>query len=123
MEKITDKAQLTEAYHCVQNALECFGRLSPNINKNLCEIVQHIYGRLDNCAYKLMIAGNTFDNEVKIENLRNAKEEVLFLFGSIEALVKTRGLTVGAANEVILTLRKAHESIGKWLSAMLKIKH
>ena len=121
MKTITDKTQFTDAYHLTMTAIERFSTLSVNIPKIMHEVVRHIYGRFDDAAYHLHRAANTYDQKEKLEHLEEAQANLFFQYSSLELLVKTRSVTVGAATEVIVALRNAHDSTAKWLTSVRKL--
>lgn len=120
IDRITDRATCTEAYHQVMAAVEAFQRVSVNSPRVLQEVVAHIYGRFDSCAYHVYSAGNTRIIKKKVDDLTIASSDLFFQWSSLELLVKSKGLTVGAANEVIMKLRPAYDSINKWLNSCIK---
>ena len=113
LKKIDNKVQLTEAYHTVMAAANRFSFLSPNIPKQLLEVVQHIHGRFDSCCYHIMKASNTFNLDIKYNELAAARSDLFFQYNSIEYLFKTKALTVGAANTVIEEISKGYEQLTK----------
>lgn len=117
MEKISDQAKFTEVYHLIMKSAECFCRLSPSIPKALLEVQQHIHGSLDESAYNVFKASNTYDNAMKLKHLEVAQEGIFYLYNRIEYLVKARGLTIGQANEFILCLRECHNQLGRWITS------
>lgn len=120
MEKISDSAKFTEVYHLLMKSAEVFTRLSPNIPKALLEVVQRIHGCLDESAYHVFKASNTYDVREKLMHLETAQSDVFYLYNRIEYLVKARGISIGQANEFILVLRDCHAQLGKWLTSVKK---
>lgn len=115
-----ENTQYVDAYHYTLNAVESFARLSPNIPSVFLKIVRNIYGRFDVAAYSIFDAANTYDNDKKIEDLNKAKNCLFYQFASLELIVKGRGLTIGAANEVLIDIKHAYENVNKWLSYLMK---
>lgn len=111
-----DGTKFTEAYHLTQSAVDAFGRVCPNIPKVMLEVVQGIYGRYDVAAYNLFLASNESDLETKLECLQKAQLCLFFQFSSIETIVRGKGLSIGAANEVLLITKDAHADVKKWIA-------
>lgn len=122
LNKIDEKFQETEVYHQIMSSVDAFGRISGNIPRNMCEITQHIYGRFDNAAEKVSKAANTHKTDKKIEYLEEASADLFFQYNSLETLVKAKGITVGAANEVIKNIKPAYNGTKKWLNSTIKNK-
>lgn len=118
--KIDDKAVTVELYHTISKAAEEFYRMSVNIPKALLEVQQHMHGRLENALYHVYRAGNAYDAEEKLKSLSEAKTELFFEYSSIEYLVKTHAISIGAANILLATLSDAYKQASKWYNAVLK---
>lgn len=115
-----ENTQYVDAYHYNLNAIEAFARLSPNIPSVFLKVVRNIYGRFDTASYNIFDAANTYDNETKVKDLNKAKNCLFYQFASLELIVKGRGLTIGAANEVLIEIKRAYESVNKWLGYLTK---
>jgi len=120
LHKIDDKMQLTEVYHLIMKASMEYAKLSPNIPKALLEVQQHIHGRFDSAAYYAQKAANTRVKEEKLQYLHMAIDDIFYQYNSIEYLVKTKSLTVGAANNIIDLLSDCHSQLKKWLNFVNK---
>lgn len=118
LKPITEKTQFTDAYHYTQSAIDAFSDVSPNIPKVMLVIVQNIYGRFDEAAHGLYVAANSYDTDEKIKYLEIAQRELFYQFSSIESIVRGKGLTVGAANEVLDKIHIAHENTARWLNSL-----
>ncbi len=117
---IDDKAKYEEAYYQIGRCLESFNLLAPNINRNLCEIVQHIYGRYDSALYAVYRASNTYDLDEKLGLLAAAHQDLFFQQASFFSLVRSHGCTVGQANVVIDLTRDAYTQLAKWKKSLMK---
>lgn len=112
---ITEDTKFTDAYHFTQSAIDAFSNVCPRIPSVMKKISQNIYGRFDEAAYNLYAASNEDNIEKKIEYLETAQQNLFFQYSSIESIVRGKGLTIGAANEVLRVIKIAHENTVKWL--------
>jgi len=122
LEKISDSMQFVECYHCIMMSGEAFSRLSVNIPKALLPVVQNIHQRYDNAAYHAFKASNSNDIDEKMKDIREAKNDIFFQYNSFEYLVKTKGITIGAANDCLLKLKDCYEQLDKWYKYLIKQK-
>lgn len=120
LHKINEKAQYVEVYHTIMVSAEAFSLISPNVPKSFCEVIQHIHGRFDSALYYVYRASNTIDISVKLDCVNNAINDLFFQYTSLEYLVKTKAITVGAANQVIDNLHDSYEQCKKWLNYLRK---
>ena len=115
---LNDRTELTDAYHCIMNAVEQFSVFASNVPKTLMEVTQGIYGDLNSAARDVYRAANTYDVEEKIKCLDEAEQLVFFTYSSVEFLVKAHGITIGQANNYMTGAREAYTSIRKWSGSL-----
>jgi len=120
LHKIDEKAQYVEVYHTISVSAEAFSLISPNIPKNFTEIIQHIHGRYDSALFHVFKASNSLNVKLKLNEINFASDDLFFQFTSLEYLVKTRAISVGAANQVIDTLHDSYEQLKKWQNYLRK---
>ena len=120
MKDIDEKTRYEDAFFAIGRCAEEFFLFSCNIPQNLTKIVQNIYGRFDDAAYYVFDASNTFDIERKIAALNKAHEALFFQQSSLYLLIKSHGVTVGQANNVIDCIKEAYTQVNRGKEKAMK---
>ena len=120
LNNIDDKARYENAYYAIGKCAEQFYLFAPNIPQNLCKIVQNIHGRFDEALYYVFAVCNSYDIKEKIACLEKAHDCLFFQQSSLYLLVKSHGISVGQANNVIVCIRDAYTQVNKWKNSLVK---
>lgn len=121
LQKISDQEEV-KVSHEVNNAINAYMQLSPNISKTLLEVSQQMHGNLLKLDYYVYMAGfeKKGDPKEKSDYLEKALIHLLYCYRSLTYLVRVKALSVGAANNVIVPLNKAKSQIEKWNLYLIK---
>lgn len=121
LQKISDQKEV-KASHEVNNAINAYMQLSPSISKALLEVSQQLHGNLSKLDYYIYMAGCLKEDKFqeKIDYLAKAMIHLLYCYRNLTYLVKVQCITVGAANNVIVPLKKAKTQIEKWELYLIK---
>ena len=120
LHNIDDKTLYTDAYRGVGACGEAFFLFATSIPKNLGDNVKKIHSRLDDAAYFILKASNTYDLAKKVENLDAAYERLFALQSSFYYLTKSHGVTISQANTVIDLVRSVYEQVDSWKKKILE---
>lgn len=108
--------------HEINNAVNAFMVLSPNIPKAHLAEIQEMHENLFKLDYCVYMAGNKQKDKLKekLEYLTEAITHLLYCYRLLMYFVKTRCLSVGAANTVIDSLYESKDQIEKWIGYLEK---
>ena len=118
---IDNNTAFTEVYHKIMSIGEDYSLLSPNIPKPLLLINQEIHYKINQALNNAYLAANKpLGSQDKLQLISNSKIIIFSLYSDIEYLVKTKALTIGAANIILDKLYEAHTQLSKWYTYALK---
>lgn len=118
LEKLTESQKSTEVYHQIGKCATIFSRLSSGMPKQLLLVVQKVHSSLDDALEYVFRSGNEYPKEEKLKHLHLAQDSLFYQFNRIEYLVKSKGITIGQANEFLVELREAHTQVLKWINSL-----
>lgn len=120
LHKIDEKARFENAYHAIAKSGEQFSLITPNIPRFLDGVVRDIHASYNRALGFVFQASNSEVPEEKIACLSKAHDLLFFQQSSLEYLVKTHGISIGQANNVIDCTAAAYAQCARWKRFIIK---